>query len=337
MQTYGNPPGQQKPQRFIPRRDLFPEEFPPAPPPSIAKSSAADRTSAASAQNSEAARHAALQASPAVMGSTFSPLLFLFLLMGWMLLKPRILYGKLSIQGTEPLALLQDAAENPRYQQMLKDAAPYLEQDEQAIAYSLAGAFEIASGIRDLLNRTYHHRCQIQAMGSVIPSDPTAKRIGLLKAVMPHLPEDQEAVSQVVKAYETADRLYRNMKIFHNNRVLAQGTSDRPIETVLEILNVLHPVLPPETRSQSEKILTILRMAEALKLGPAQASKQTAAKKAGSSTSPKGSTQKKASADEGGNQMESMIHSLKSILNEEQQETMDVLMQMAKLLSGPSE
>jgi hypothetical protein len=263
----------QKPQRFIPRRDLFPEEFPPEPLPSKAKSFAADRTSAAAVLHSEAARQEALRASPTLMGGTFSPLLFLILLMGWMLLKPRIADGKLSIPGTEPLALLQDAAEDPRYLQMLKDAAPYLEQKEQEMAYSLAGALEIAAGIRDLLNHTYHRRYEIQALGSAVPSDPTAKRIGLLKAVMPHLPEDQESVGHVVKAYETADRLYRNIKIYHNNRMLAQGSSARPIETILEILKVLHPLLPPETRSQSEKILTILRMAEALELGSAQASK----------------------------------------------------------------
>ncbi len=314
MQNYGTVPGQKKPHKFTPRKDLFPDENPILP----------NRQTPVHKPKQESIPN--VSTAPSLLNLDFSPLTLVVVLIGWMLLAPRFKAGARGLDTIKLQSIVQEAVENPKYLDMLKDVAPYLEGDEQDLLYSVTGAMEIAGGIRELMNHSYHHRQQNMVMS--IPTDHMAKRMDLLKAIRPYLPEmDRETLNSIVKAYETGDKLHKNFKIYQNNRILSEDRKISPLETIQEIAKVIRPIIPPAYLSQADKALTVLKMAEVMDLNSpySQGSKG------------KSSNKVNENASSPMDQAENIANSLKPMLSEEQQETMDVIMKMAQLLAQPEE
>lgn len=217
--------------------------------------------------------------------------------------------------------------------QMLKSIGPYLGRKEQNAVYTAAGMMEAMQLIKDVANGNYHSQNQVTLMH--IPSNPTERRLEAMKAIKPYFrPKNRKQLDQVLNFYESASKVQRNIALYKNNRTLAGEQKLSPVETAGELLKIIHPVLPNEQKEKASKAMQVIKMMEAVgaadKLSRSEKKTKNENKvdKQNIEDGEEQSTQK---------QIEKMMDSFAPMLNDEQKESMDMIMKMAQLLSQPNE
>ena len=278
------------PQKFIPRRDLFPDaELPPPNKTSTAKITSGKRSPDREQSGNAAARSQTAQmqqarvqpvhtdripvkkAQPLPLQQPLHPVnqknllsvnpttLFL-LLAGWFLLWPKLKKAQPKLTSNIQSAF-RNVLDNPKSIQMLRTLGPYLEDKEQDAVFTVAGIMEAAGTFRDVMKHTYQDRNRNTILH--VPSDPTAKRIEIMKAVKPYIPRDsRKKLDQVIGVYDTVDQLNRNIEIYRNNLSLAGDKKAAPIESIGEILKVVRPVLPQEYREKADQAIQTLKVSQ---------------------------------------------------------------------------
>ena len=242
-----------------------------------------------------------------------------FLLMFFALLV--IMNTKQSIFGT---------LNQPQSIQMLKSVGPYLGRKEQSLIYTAAGMMEAMQLIKDVANGNYHNQNQVTLMH--IPSNPAQRRIEAMKAVKPYFrPKNRKQLDRVLSLYEGASKVQRNIALYKNNITLAGEQKQSPIESAGEVLKVIHPVLPKEQKVKANKAMQVLKMIEAM--GAADKLSRSEKKTNNENRVEKNNMQNETEQAMQNNQIDKIMDSFAPMLNEEQKESMDMIMKMAQLLS----
>ena len=334
------PPYQYRPpQKFIPRRDLFPDavvpqeaviplDMEPSKPPTLVSSPQSH------VQNSNNVPVNAL--SKKRYSGDRSPMIsvksgkkraipqetLLLVFAGLLLMGPKL----------KKLGLIGD----PRSLDMLLSLGPYLNEKEQDAVYTAAGVLEAFHTINDVMSHTYHNRHK--AMSMQVPSSPSARKIEAMKAIKPYIkPDTRQQLDRFVNLYETMNKLRSNITIYRNNRSLSGKDRLSTFESVNEVLKVIKPILPEEHRERADKAVQLFKMAEAISSAE-KLSKGAPKDKSGKRYDRKETvnTVNKDNASDSEDQNEKiqkMMDSLSPMLNDEQKESINMIMKMAQLLS----
>ncbi|HHU48576.1 MAG TPA: hypothetical protein GXZ37_02515 [Clostridiales bacterium] len=220
--------------------------------------------------------------------------------------------------------------DQPQSVQMLKSIGPYLNEKEQNIVYTAAGLMEAMQLIRDVANQNYHNQNQATLLN--IPSNPVERKIGAMKAIKPYIhPEKRRQLDRVLNLYESAGKVQRNLVLYKNNRTLAGGKKVSPIESASDFLNVVRPVLSQEQREKADKAMQVMKMVEAMGTADKLSRNEKKVQK-------KGSIDQKDKRDQANqlsqkDQTKAIMDSFASLLNDEQKESMNMIMKMSQLLS----
>jgi hypothetical protein len=367
------------PQKFIPRRDLFPDaELPPSVQSASEKTTGSNSASrqqdgstySKSQQVQPQARPQArvqpitsvraqpkksqplpLQQplKPVKQQGLFSvnPAILLFLLAGGFLLWPKLKASQPKL-ASKIESTFKNIVDNPQSIQMLRTIGPYLEDAEQDAVYTVAGVLEAVSTFRGVMTHTYHDRYRNTILH--VPKSPAAKRLEIMKAMKPYIPESSRSqLDQAIGVYNTIDQLNRNIDIYRNNRLLAAERKPTTLETLVDLYNVMRPALPLEYKEKGDKAVQVFKMMEAAgaaekmsrsskKEKPTQKGevnhKQDRVKTRSSnedSQDSKATEHPSAKAD----QMQSLMDSFAPMLNDEQKDSLNMIMKMAQLLSQP--
>jgi hypothetical protein len=354
------------PYKFIPRRDLFPDvDLPPVSITSPAKS-LTNKTSSYKASGKIAEKHHTPQkkgagvhpvhtgnkaqsktAQPLVMHQPLHPVrrqsslsinpttLFL-LLAGWFLLWPAFKKSRPKLAANLQ-STVANVLDNPNSTQMLLAIGPYLEDNEQDAVYTITGILEAANILRDVMNHSYHDRNRSMILS--VPSSPAARRLELMKSIRPYIPQhNRKNIDAIIGIYDTVYKLNRNYKIYQNNRTLSEDKKVTPIDSIGEILNVVSPVLPQEHRAKAEKVMQVLKMAEIVGSTTNTTRKndknEHATKAEMRTNKSDGSSEKQTNANE---QIQKVMDSFLPMMNDEQKESMNMIMKMAQLLAQPDD
>jgi hypothetical protein len=265
-----------------------------------------------------------------------NPAVLFFLLAGGFLLWPKLKAFQPGLTaGIE--SAFRNVLDNPQSIQMLRTLGPYMEVNEQDAVYGAAGFMEAISTFRDVMNHTYQdrHRNTIQH----VPSNPAARKIEAIKAVKPYIAQSShKQLGKFIGAYDTIDQLNRNIEIYRNNRSLAGDRKASAIESIGEILNVVRPVLPREHREKADKAIQVLKMAEVV--GTAEklsrdGKKDKASTQEKTSAAPSEKPAEAAETTDRTDQIQKMMGSFAPMLNDEQKQSMDLIMKMAQMLTQP--
>ncbi|NLB40855.1 MAG: hypothetical protein GX815_01080, partial [Clostridiales bacterium] len=165
------------------------------------------------------------------------------------------------------------------------------------------------------------------------------RKVEAIKAIEPYIPTDsRRQLSQVLNFYEGANKVQRNIKAFQDNRVLNEGQKTSPLDLATDILSVIRPVLPQEQRDQADKATQIIKMIEvmgAVNKGSRKENKQLALKSG--NEKPRSKIPAEESPTDNSGQIEKIMDSFAPMLNDEQKESMNMIIQMAQLLSQPEQ
>ncbi|HHY83099.1 MAG TPA: hypothetical protein GX505_10550 [Clostridiales bacterium] len=321
------------PQKFIPRRDLFPDAVVPmereysrpaawvnTPQHNIQ----AGKDIPFKVQSGRKPQPVYSPMTPVKSGKkrSFNPGTIMLLFAGWLFLWPRL----------KKLGWFND----PRSLDMLLSLGPYLDEKEQDVVYTAAGVLEAFHTINDVINHTYHNRHKAAVMQ--VPSDPVFRKIEAMKAIKPHIkPDSRKHLDQVVNLYESMHKMQKNIAIYRNNRTLAAGEKMSSIESVNEILKVIKPILPREQRERAEKAAQLLKMVEAVstaeKLNREATNGKTNKRSDNNDSVNIAKSDNTAGSDEQNDKIQKMMDSLSPMLSDEQKESMQMIMKMAQLLS----
>ena len=328
-------------QKFVPRRDLFPDT--PLPPNKALTPKAQTYKAQPSMVQPSKTQPSRTQPFPLKQPLkqikthqplSISPIVVILLLAGWFIIWPKLKSKRPNLTFNIK-SVVKDVLSNPQSLQMLQAIGPYLEDKEQDAVFSITGIMEALNIVKDIMDHTYHSKQQ--SMILQVPLDPISKKIEMMKVLKPFVPENsRQTLDSVVKTYDAADKLNRNIEIYKNNRTLSRDRKISSIESINEIIKVIRPVIPHEYREKADKAIQMLKLAEAMESADKinkdmKKDKKTAGKDADQSESIKKPPVDKAV------QTEQMLDSLKSMLNDEQKESMDVIMKMAQLLAKPSD
>lgn len=221
--------------------------------------------------------------------------------------------------------------------QMLKAIGPYLDDPQQDALYTAAGVMETIQMVKDVMNHTYQNQQRATIMN--VPPNPRVRKVEAIKAIRPYIPPDnRKQLNQVLNFYEGADKVHRNFKAFQNNQILKEGQKTSLLELVTDILNVIHPVLPQEQRDQAEKASQIIKMIEvmgAVNKGSKKERRQHAQKAEDEKS--KAKKIKEENPSDSSEQINKIMDSFAPMLNDEQKESMNMIMKMAQLLSQPDQ
>ncbi len=347
-----------KPWEFIPRRDLFPDAevplsteqakpikqtvYQPGVPPEKKYNTPVHRMQNKAASRMPQQRQKAAQkpekSSPLPLNRPMTPVNFkrratpefLLLLFGsWLFLE--------FMGSKKKEAKLLNELRKPQVIEMLKAIGPYLEDNQQDAIYTAAGVMEAMHMVRDVMNHTYQNLQRTTIMN--VPSNPRARKVEAIKAIKPYIASDnRRQLDQALDFYEGADRVRQNLMTFQNNQVLREGRKTSPLELASDILNVIRPVLSREQKEQTEKAQQIIKMIEvmgAVNKGSQKGKKQYALKSA-EGTSKENQAAKENSTGSSA-EIEKIMDSFAPMLNEEQKESMNMIMKMAQLLSQPKQ
>lgn len=324
-----------KPGVFIPRRDLFPEEGKPLPklqPVPGGTASAGPKPIFPKLFDKEAGSSGKASHRRAPKAHTPDHVILILLLFGGLLLWPRLKLGSMEAEPDIQSAV-SDLVENPVGLKILHAVCPYLDERERDVVFTITGIAEVLRTIEELLDRRYHMRQQSKLMA--VPVDPVSRRIGIVKALKPYIPEvGKRTVDNVLKVYDTFNELSRNIEKYRSS-----GAS------LSDAAEVIIPLLPDEFRRRAGRIVKVLKVAEAMDLAedlhdarpgkPEIEEKLEITEKSEVETNTgyrDGKSQKQA---ENTVKVEKMVEALKPMLSDEQKGSTEVLMKMARLLSGP--
>jgi|GEM_PF-968925 len=284
-----------------------------------------------------------------------------------------LLFLVLKLLGPKPSSAQKDTGlhiqkafsgilENQDILNMLTDVSPYLSEAEQESIYSIIGIIEALRIIKSVKERTYQKQ-RVSALASV-PMDAKSRKIGILRALKPYLPQEQQPIiEKVIQTHEASERLTKNIRIYRNNQQLMEDSVQNPVEKITELIKVVKPILPSEHQEKLDRVMKIAKMAEMMELtmksGTGSASVQSVNDKEQDRKAEKGAQQgpeligsmakeyqnagddekdpeKQDSAKKAASPAD-MMNALSSMMSDEQKKTMQALMDFAKLLSQPQE
>lgn len=367
QKTYNSDYKKKTPYKFIPRRDLFPDaDIPPVSVGSTAKfSKKKDSSYKASGIRTEKRHSSQIQktgvlpvhtgnktqhkpAQPLAMNGPLQPVrqnrssvvnpstLFL-LLIGWIFLWPVLKKSRPKLTaGLE--STIANVLDSPKSTQMLLAIGPYLEDNEQDLVYTVTGILEAANIIRDVMNHSYHDRNRSMILS--VPSNPAARRLELMKSIRPYIPQhSRKDMDAIMGVYETVYKLNRNIKDYQTKHTLSGGKKITPIDSIGEILNLVSPVLPQEHREKANKIMQVLKLAEiAESTGNSARTGVDSIEDSYEGEKPRKKTSLNDEKQTGtSEQIQKVMDSFLPMMNEEQKESMNMIMKMAQLLAQPDD
>lgn len=306
-----NPRWERKePWKFVPRRDLFPDAEMPA------KSDKNKHIIKSSKQGTQiikkgylAEKSSVKPVKPWPKSLAAQPELLL------------LLFALIFLKSSSRTQL--KVLDQPQSIQMLKSIGPYLDEREQNIVYTAAGIMEAAQLIRDIASHTYHHKNKAALLH--VPSSPAARRIEALKAIKPYIAkENRKQLDRFLNFYEGVRKVQSNLSLYKDKKGISDEQGAAPLKKAGEFLELIHPVLPDEQRQRIDRVMQMIKMVEVM--GNAE--------KAAHDKNKRNEEIKKEAANNN-EQSEKIMDSLAPMLNEEQKESMNMIIKMAQLLSQP--
>ncbi|HPT78341.1 MAG TPA: hypothetical protein PK830_04475 [Candidatus Atribacteria bacterium] len=299
-----------KPGVFMIRRDLFPEEAHPQPDLQPVYGGTAPVSQKAAPFDDKAGSNVQAAHRRAPKPYTQDPVILILLIFGGLLFWPRLRVGskeaELDIQTS-----VSDAIDNPVSLKILHDICPYLDERERDVVFTITGIVEVLRTIQELLDHRYHMRQHSKVMAA--PVDPVSRRIGIVKALQPYIPEvGKKTVDNMLKIYDTINELGRGIEKYRSGGAAISDAAE-----------IILPLLPDDYRRKAGRIIKAVKMAEAMTLADE-------ADMAGREDEYKKQAEK---ADK----VERMVEALKPMLSDEQKGSIELLMKMARLLSEPNE
>lgn len=192
---------------------------------------------------------------------------------------------------------------NDKVVDLVSEIAPYLSPDTQPAIYTLRGAMEAAGIVSNLTSGNYQKN--ITPMRS--RSSPNEKMTGILSAVKGWMPDNEgRMIDTVMSIFKVIDRLSGNMQIFGNNFNLRSDSRIDPAETITELFHALAPLIPGAAGQQIDTVLKAVQLITTLN----------------------GSSALAGGADDSDG-IGNVINSLKGMLNNEQQETLENFIDIA--------
>ncbi len=342
--TYNRKP----PQKFIPRRDLFPDAEPPLSGKSTEDKKPSDRRPAkkesgeGSSTSAQQAREPSIhtnripveESEPLPLQQPLKPVrkqsrtfipptTFFLLLIGWFLLWPRM--KKTRTRWTYDMQSMESAFENlldnPKNVEMLHAICPFLEEQQQDAVYTITGILDALSSIRSALNHTYPQKIWNSAV--YVPSDPDARRIELMKAIKPYVePNNQRKLDQIIGTCHTVDQLNRSVLDYQNRQSMTDGQKTSPTESFGEILGILRPILPQEFGEKADQLMQILKIAQTM---------ESANKESRKEEKEEDTADKEQQTEDTANRKQQTPPS--APMNDKQKESMEMMVRMAQLLA----
>jgi len=241
---------------------------------------------------------------------------------------------------------------NPKSIDILKSLGPYLNEKEQKAAYTAAGVLEAAHLMKNVMNDTYRYQHSIE--NANIASNPGKRALDAIKALKPYInPNDRRYVSQAIDIFERIDKLNRNIMLHRNNMLLMENKRTNPISSAGDILKIVHPILPKESRKRADKAIQVLNIIELMeeteKLNLRNRKKNEKSvfgknievekqvkdtkDKEDMITDTKSEESNEDDKTDQADQIQNIIDSLSPMLNEEQKESMGMILKLAQLLT----
>lgn len=265
----------------------------------------------------------------------FNPGILLLILGGGFLVWPKLKAFQPDLMNKIE-STFKNVLDNPQSIQMLRTLSPYLEDREQEAVYSISGIMEAVSTFRGIMDHTYHDRYRNSVLR--VPSDPAVRGLEVMKIMKSYIPHgSRKQLDYVISAYNAIDQLNRNIDIYRNNRMLAGDRKAGALETIGDIYNVVRPALPHEYRDKGDKALQVVKMAEVVGVAD-KLSRDNKKGNAGPQKKEKSPDQTAEAAENSAgktDQIQNLMDSFSPMLNDEQKESMDMIMKMAQLLAQP--
>jgi len=241
-------------------------------------------------------------------------------------------------------AFVQSLANNPKLIDLLNAICPYLSEHEQIPIHTMVGLLKTLDTVRTLQNRTY----RIQGLSSQSNLPLHERQLGIIRAMKQYVePEEgKKNLERLEKLLSMTDQMKNSA---NRIRALRQNKEqNHASDQIAEMMNIIKPLLPEQQQKNLEKFAKITKLIEVM--DSYEESSQVESQKAPENTEDQipilpekvanNGTEKIAQpreSDHSGSlskaQQEKIINALKPLLSDEQQKSMDKLLEIAQGLA----
>lgn len=271
---------------------------------------------------------------------TYIPLLLILVLIKNRGYHPRTLQHDGNPRGNR--AFVQSIANNPKLIDMLNAICPYLSENEQIPIHTMVGLLKTLDTVRTLQSRTY----RIQGLSSQSSLSLRERQLGIIRAMKQYIePEGKENLERFERLLSMTDQMKNSA-----NRIKALSLGkeqNNSSDQMAEMLNIIKPLLPEQQQQTLGKLSRIMKLVEIMDFN--EGISQVESQKASENTEnripilpekvPSNGTEEIAQPKESDSgslskaQQDKIINALKPLLSDEQQKSMDKLLEMAQGLA----
>lgn len=244
---------------------------------------------------------------------------------------------------------------------ILSSVHPYLGPDYQDGINFIFGLSEAKAILNSLINGTYQtsriHSTSIEA------ANYQERAIGIIKSLQPYISlENQAVINDILHINDTVTELIQRLNKFRREDIKAQGSKGSSLTRIMELIDIVKILIPEQQQQYLNQICNALKVVETVELtkllndlGRESLSFETSSPSTNinmpdsdmqmesvdiktADTEPGSINRELASPkiEESNDKIGNISNALKSILNPEQMQSLDVIMKMAQLLSQNS-
>lgn len=243
---------------------------------------------------------------------------------------------------------------------LLSDVSPYLNLEEQEKIQNIIGIFEAANILNNIRAGTYQNPRFINTMSYTM--DAQERKLEIIKALKPYLPaSNHEIIEKAIHTYNALNKVSRNLVHF-SSKTDENTETQNATNKITELLEIINPLVPSEQKQKLNQIKNIIKMYNAMEssqLWEKWTQQETKKTQTHDSSSEKDVNSNKPKINKYSNNIKNTIEesdsspkepeesneeskknitdALKSVLNPEQAQAMEIMMKMAQLLSQKSD
>lgn len=216
---------------------------------------------------------------------------------------------------------------------ILSSMHPYLDSESQNSINIIFGVFETTDILRSLAQSTYQAP-HILSSGDG-PMDHRERALGIIKSIQPYISKDNQIlIDKVIHTNDAVETLTKKLQQFRRQDVRVSESTEEGIARVAEIIDTIKLLVPPEQQQALNQINKILRIVDIMevvqqldgnkKSGALPAPDNTTDETPGDLMSPDSQSEDKT---------ERISNALKTMLNPEQAQSLDLIMKMAQVFT----
>lgn len=229
---------------------------------------------------------------------------------------------------------------------MLSSIYPYVDSKLQDGINLVFGLSETRDKLMSLVEGTYQAPRVFSLVES--PRDYKERAVGIIRSLQPYISlENQTLINRALDISDTMETLVNRLDRFRReSNIRTQSPMGINLPDLVEIIDIVKILVPGEQQQQLSQISNIIRVIETVelaqllntshKVGPTyEAESEPPSKGSSPSAKIKGGPPVKGEVPE--EKMRAMSDILKTMLNPEQAKSVDLIMNMAQLLSKDSQ